>query len=110
MNTEATELLLYISSDGNLYRRLTQPIRKNLALKKARKEYDHEKAIKAWLRLVVWGAKQYKTEHGSMTDSWSRMFDSESRRQVAEELTAQFESAWRLGEFRDLLPKKYQSK
>ena len=54
--------------------------------------------------------KRYVREHGSMTDKWSRMFDLETRQQAAEGMAHYFETEWRLGQYRDLLPKKYQSK
>jgi len=110
MNTEATELKIYIENDGRIYESSTRPIYKNLATKKAKGEYVHDLAVKAFLHLATFGAKNYHREHGSMGQSWSQMFDTETRRQVAEAMTAYFETEWRLGNFRDLLPKKYQSK
>lgn len=108
MTPEAQELKLYIENDGRIYERSIKPIYKSLATKKARGEYEHEKAIKAFMYVVNEGAKRYVREHGSMTDKWSRMFDSEARQQVAEGMVHYFEAEWRLGQFRDLLPKKYQ--
>jgi hypothetical protein len=108
MTDEAHELELYIVNDGRIYERSLIPIYKNLATKKARGEYVHDLAIKAFMYTVNEGAKRYVREHGSMTDRWDRMFPMASRLQAAEALARYFEAEWRLGQFRNLLPKKYQ--
>jgi hypothetical protein len=101
----ATELKLYIDNDGDLYRRQTTSILKNLATKKARGIYKHDLAVKLFGYLVESGAKKYTKEFGG---TWHQMFDVPTRKAVAEELTKDFEAEWKAGQYRSLLPKKYQ--
>lgn len=58
----AREFYLFISNDGQLYRQQTQPIIKNLAIKKVKGVYDRELALKLWGYLVESGIKKYKKE------------------------------------------------
>jgi hypothetical protein len=104
----ATELKIYIDNDGDLYRRQTTSILKNLATKKARGEYKHDLAVKAFGYLVEAGAKKYAKEFGSPDQPWHQMFDAATRRAVAEKLTKDFEGEYALGNYDRLLPKKYQ--
>ena len=108
MSDEATELALYIENDAQIYRSMGLPILKNLILKKAKGIYVHDKAIKAFLNLATFGAKNYHREHGSMTTKWEQVFPMKARKEVAEHMTAYFETEYRLGNFNNLLPKKYQ--
>ncbi len=107
-DTEARELKLYIDNDGDLYRRQTTYILKNLATKKAQGKYDHELAVKAFGYLADAGAKKYAKEFGSPNQPWNKMFDAGTRRRVSEALTKGFEGEFALGNYNDLLPKKYQ--
>jgi hypothetical protein len=66
----ATELRLYIDNDGTLYRQRTTSILKNLIAKRARGQYKHDLAVKAFGYLVAEGAKKYMREHGSPGQSW----------------------------------------
>jgi len=109
MNHEATELKLYIDNDGDLYRRQTSSIMKNLATKKARGIYQHDLAVKLFGYLVQAGAKKYADEFESTMRVWHQIFDVPTRKAVAEALTRDFEDAWKTGEYRSLLPKKYQA-
>jgi hypothetical protein len=104
----ATELKLYIDNDGDLYRRQTTYILKNLATKKAQRKYEHELAVKAFGYLADAGAKKYVKEFGSPDQPWNKMFSPSTRRRVAEELTKDFEGEYALGNYDQLLPKKYQ--
>jgi hypothetical protein len=101
----ATELKLYIDNDGDLYRRQTTSILKNLATKKVRSQYKHDLAVKLFGYLVEAGAKKYAKEFGG---TWNKMFDVPTRKHVAEELTRDFEVEFELGNYDKLLPKKYQ--
>lgn len=101
----ATELKLYIDNDGDLYRQMTTSILKNLATKKARGDYDSSKATKAFAYLVEAGAKKYAKEFGG---TWHQMFSVPTRMQVSKEMRDDFESEWKDGSYRNLLPKKYQ--
>lgn len=114
----ARELKLYIDNDGNLYRSQTTSILKNLAAKKARGEYKHDLAVKLFGYLVESGAKKYAKEFGTLQSQsperrghgvWHVMFDVPTRRAVAEELTKDFEGEYALGNYDNLLPKKYQA-
>jgi len=106
----ATELKLYIDNDGDLYRRQTTSILRSLATKKARGEYAHDLAVKAFGHLVEAGAKKYANEFEPNRRVWHQMFDAATRRAVAEALTRDFEGEHALGNYDHLLPKKHQSK
>ncbi len=101
----ASELELFIENDGDLHRRMTVPIFRNLATKKARGEYKHDLAVKTFGHLAEAGAKKYAEEFGGV---WHRMFDVPTRRAVAESLARSFEAEHALGNYDYLLPKKYQ--
>lgn len=103
---EATELKLYIENDGDLHRQQGSSILKNLATKKAKGTYDHALAVKLYGYLVESGAKKYSKEFGGV---WHQSFDVPTRKEVATDLTNDFESEWSAGNYRDLLPKKYQA-
>ena len=105
----ATELKLYIDNDGDLYRRQTTSILKNLATKKARGEYKHDLAVKAFGYLVQAGAKKYANEFEPTMRVWHQIFNAPTRQRVAEELTRDFEGEYALGNYDDLLPKKYRA-
>lgn len=104
----ATELKLYIDNDGDLYRRQTTSILKNLATKRARGEYKHDLAVKAFGYLTEAGAKKYAKEFGSPGQAWHQMFDAGTRKRAAEALAKDFETEAALGNYDSLLPKKYQ--
>ncbi len=101
----ATELELFIDNDGDLHRQMTTPIHKNLITKKARGEYKHDLAVKAFGHLMDAGAKRYAKEFGGV---WHQMFSPATRREVAERFTRSFETEADLGNYDRLLPKKYQ--
>ena len=102
----ANELKLYIDNDGDLYRGQASAIHKNLATKKARGVYKHDLAAKLFGYLVESGAKKYAKEFGG---TWHQLFNVPTRARVARELADDFETYWREGAYRDLLPKKYQA-
>lgn len=104
----AHELKLYIDNDGDLYRGQTTLILKNLVAKRARGVYKHDLAVKLFGYLTESGAKKYAREFGS-DQPWNKMFDVATRRQAAEELTREFETEVALGNYDQLLPKKYQN-
>jgi hypothetical protein len=101
----ATELKLYIDNDGDLYRSQTTSILKNLATKRARGQYKHDLAVKLFGYLVESGAKKYAKGY----QPWHKMFDVATRKAVAEALTKDFEGEAKLGNYDNLLPKKYRS-
>lgn len=104
---EARELSLYIENDAMLHRQQEVPIQRNLITKMARGIYDHDKAVKAYMHLMESGARKYSKEF-STGDDWSRTFSVATRKSVAEDFTKSFEQEAALGNYKSLLPKKYQ--
>lgn len=105
----ATELKLYIDNDGDLYRRQTTSILKNLATKKVRSQYKHDLAVKLFGYLVEAGAKKYAKEFGDVGTPWNKMFDVPTRKAVAEEMTRDFEGEFEAGGYDSLLPQKHRA-
>jgi hypothetical protein len=83
------ELGLYIENDGELYRRQTEPIEKNLLLKAKRGKYDPKKAPKLWGYLVESGAKKYAKEFGG--GKWNDMFPKRDRDELSRQAARAFE-------------------
>lgn len=110
MTAGARELSLFAENDANLHRQMEVPIQKNLATKKARGEYSHEKAVKAWMYWADEAAKRFCKEFGTKSDVWHKMFTVQDRKQVAEGAAKSFEVEYGLGNYDYLLPKKYQKK
>jgi hypothetical protein len=105
----ADDLVLFIDNDGEMYRQQYTPIVKNLMTKRARGEYDPGRAIDAFMYLVESGAKKYAREHGDARTPWHVLFSVATRRAAAELLARSFETEAKLGNYDDLLPKKYQA-
>lgn len=106
----ARELELFINNDGDLHRQQHVPILKNLMAKHARGQYDRNKAVKLFMYLVDNGAKKYAKEHGGPGASWHQMFPKPERTHVAQALRDDFEDEARLGNYDDMIPKKYKGK
>lgn len=106
-NHAAFDLEQYIVSTRELYPH-AQGIRKNLATKRARGEYKHDLAVKAFDHLVEAGLKRYVKEFGITHPR--EMLDRATRKLVAANLTEAFEAEDQLRNYDYLLPKKYQSK
>ena len=104
----AAELKNFIDNDADLYRGMVVAIRKNLATKKVKSQYQHDLAVKAFGYLVEAGAKEYVKEFGTPDQPWHQLFDVPTRKAVAEELANDFEGEFELGNYDNLLPKKYQ--
>lgn len=77
------ELVLYITNDGELYRRQVIPIIDNLRKKIKRNVYDADKAVKLWKYLADAGAKKYTQEFGTQD---AMIFSPATREAVAVEL------------------------
>ena len=107
-DAEVGELKVFVDNDGALYRQRTTPIMKNLALKLAKGIYDKTKAEKVWMYLVEDGAKKYAKDSGNSVP-WHEMFSMTDRRAVARRLNDEFLAEWKLGNYNNLLPKKYQA-
>ena len=104
------ELKSFTENDGDIYRRTTTPILKNLTTKKAQGKYSSEKAVQAFMYLAEAGAREYIKQHGSPGDVWYEMFPINIRREAAREWRDEFETEHALGNYTHLLPKKYQTK
>lgn len=89
--TETRELALYIENNGDLYRRQTIPIIKNLQRKIAKGTYDPAKALILWKHLADSGAQMYAKEFGGPGDKWSAMFSVADRKTAAAELADYYE-------------------
>lgn len=110
MSEAAHGLKLYIDNDGQLYHQQYLPIIKNLMTKIGRGTYDSTKSVKLWGYLCESGAKKYHREFGSPGDRWNEMFTVADRKQCAEALRDSFEAEAKLGNYDELLPKKYRAK
>ena len=86
---DVNELVLYITNDGDLYRRRTLPIISNLAKKMKRGAYDPELAVKAWQYLADDGVRKYDKEFGS--DGGKLFLDKATRTEIARELRDYYE-------------------
>lgn len=104
----AEELKLFVENDGDLHRQQGEPILKNLATKMAKGVYRHDLAVKLYGYLMENGAKKYAKEVGGA--AWNVTFGPATRRAAAQEFALGFESEWAAGQYRNLLPKKYQAK
>lgn len=106
----ARELELYINNDGDLHRQQYAPILKNLMTKHAQGRYDSEAAVKLFMYLVDNGAKKYAKDHGGPGANWNELFPKSERTHVAKMLRDDFEDEAKLGNYDDLIPKKYKGK
>jgi hypothetical protein len=104
----ARELVIFVDHDGDLYRKQTQPIFKNLVTKMARGQYDREKAVKLFMCLAESGAKKYAKESGGDESMWYSMFPVPIRRLAASAWRDAFEQEASLGNYDNFLHKKYQ--
>lgn len=110
MNADARELQLFIDNDGDLHRSQYVPILKNLMTKHGQGRYNRQLAVKLLMYLVDSGAKKYAKEHGSADQPWHKLFPKPVRTTVAAALRDDFEDEAKLGNYDDMLPKKYKGK
>ena len=95
----AWELELYVGSFSDCHyngtgRLLTKFWRKG--------SFDYERALGyVYRNLVIPAAKDYKTCHGSITQSWHTMFPIPERKLVAENILNHFVGEFKLGNFWD---------
>jgi hypothetical protein len=98
MQTEQTELKLYIENVSQLY-----PQRKSIELNLLRKLYknkfDIELSVKLWSYWVEEGVKRYSKEFGDGTPSLVGIFTKSDREAVARELAEEFLQKFESGEF-----------
>lgn len=110
MSDEARELKAYADNDGDLYRRQTTSMIKNLMTKKGQGRYDTHKAAKLAMYLMDAAAKKYTKDHGSSDAKWNEIFSKKDRMQAAQDWVSDFEAEAELGNYDDYLPKKYRKK
>jgi hypothetical protein len=103
----AKELELFVENDADLYRQQYTPINKNLITKMARGVYNHDKAVKLFGYLMESGAKKYAKQYSSSVSDWHQIFSPATRKSVAELFARHFEAEAKLGNYDNLLPKKY---
>lgn len=63
-STEATELFLYATNDGDLYRNMVSPIIANLHKKAIKGTYDAEKAVDAFYHVATEASRHYNRDFG----------------------------------------------
>lgn len=90
-NDAARELYLYTINTSPLYFQQTLPIVRNLAKKRQRGVYDHQKALKLWANLATRAAKAYNAEFGADDTPWWRIFPPDVRAACAGMLAASYE-------------------
>ena len=99
MDSEAArELELYATNvEAYIY-----PVISNLSKHWKKGNFSLDLAIKSIERYcLIPAAKQYKIEHGSMTDSWHKMFPKSVRLEAAETIARQWVEEFKLGNFWD---------
>ena len=96
-HAETSELKIYIDNEQSLDKQKME-IYKNLSRKQKKGIYEHDLAVKLFMYLVENGAKKYAKESGDDV-VWHEMFSKADRKQVAEELTKDFEDAYKNKEY-----------
>lgn len=87
---EAVELELFIMNDEAVYRAYFLPACRSLRRHYLRGSFSYERALRGMAYCVNSAAKQYRLEHGSMTDAWFRMFPKGDRDRVCASLVDSF--------------------
>jgi hypothetical protein len=103
----AAELVIFADNNHDLYRQKMEPIFKNLIAKMASGQYDSEKAVKQFMYLAESAAKLYAKD-ARTTTPWHVMFPVPVRKLAATHWRDSFEGEAKLGNYDNLLPKKYQ--
>jgi hypothetical protein len=62
--TEATELFMYATNCGNLYRQMVTPIINNLRNKAIKGVYDKDRAVDAWYAVATEASNRYYKDFG----------------------------------------------
>lgn len=102
---EATELYFHATSDAACYRAWILPAYQNLERKWRKGQFEFDLGLKLLTRYTLVSiAKNYRLEHGSMTDNWARMFPPPVREEVAETLLSELINELKLGN--SFLPSK----
>jgi|GEM_PF-1066884 len=95
---EATELHLYASNDSRCYESYLLPALQNLERKWRKDTFIYDLGLRLLSRYTLVAiAKQYRREHGGITDNWNRLFPVAARQEVAETLLDSFVTEMRCG-------------
>jgi len=85
----AEELVLYITSDEEIYEKAIKPAIKNLRRKVLKGTYDPALAPRMWLLVATAAAQKYAREFEM--DNWHEHFNLSTRKEAAQDLTQHFE-------------------
>ena len=85
-STNVSELFLYATNEGALYTRSTIPAINNMARKKAKGQFDQEKAVKAFYHVADKAARMYGREFSTGERDGLQMFSTADRWAVAAQL------------------------
>lgn len=91
----------YIVTDGNIYRGQTSCIIDRLRWFKMRKQYDHEKAVRAFKNLADRGCKEYHEKHmrnGMYKHHWYGCFPVLYRERLANHLLKHYSEELHFGD------------
>jgi hypothetical protein len=102
----ATELVIFGDNTRDVYRQ-AESIFKNLITKMARGQYDREKAVTLFMYLADTAAQLFAKD-ARTTTPWHVMFPVPVRKLAATHWRDSFEGEAKLGNYDNLLPKKYQ--
>lgn len=86
------ELALFTLNDGRIYERFTVPTLRNLAKKKAKGTYDHEKAVIAMHYVATEGARAYVDEFCTAGTKYHEIFPKSDRMSAASEMLEHYAS------------------
>jgi hypothetical protein len=102
------ELKLFLDNDAQLYKRSTLPFIKNYITKVAQGKFDKKMAVKGIANnLMKFAAQKYAKDY-STGDDWHSMFSTATRQAAAEEWVEDWFDEAEIGNYDNLLPKKYQ--
>jgi hypothetical protein len=95
---EATELFLYATTDSRHYSAWLLPAYQNLERKWRKGRFNYDLGLRLLTRYTLPAiAKQYRLEHGGMTDRWNTLFPAACREEVAATILAHFVAELRCG-------------
>lgn len=97
------ELELFAENDGDLYRQMVVPIRKNLVNKMANGTYVHARGVDGFMHFIDEAARRYTKQFGTSGDTMSTSFKKLDRRVVAERFADELETEYKLGNYNYLL-------
>jgi len=96
----SVELELWLMNDYGAYAAYYLPRARSLAKHWRNNDFDLDLGIKLMRYCANDAAKQYNTEHGSMSVKWSDVFSVKDRDQLAESLARSLVDEFKLGWFK----------